>query len=539
MGSGPGEGSTASELTRLRAHEMAQALRSGQTSARELAEAHLDLAERQDRGLNAWLSIDRTQALDAAQAADTRIRSAREEGDRSLEALHPLLGIPIALKDLVSVRGGQCTAGSRILEGYRAPYDAHITERLRSVGAVVLGKTNMDELAMGSSTEHSAFGPTANPWALDRVPGGSSGGSAAAVAAFHAPLAIGTDTGGSIRQPAGLTGIVGMKPTYGRVSRYGIVAFASSLDQIGPFARDARDAAALLHAVAGRDERDSTSSPEAVPDRLIQLAASDDEAAARLRGRRIGLPREYFVAGMEPGVEARVREAVAALEAAGAVVEDVSLPHTDYGLATYYIVAPAEASANLARYDGIRFGPRLGDGNDVLADLLTTRGQGFGAEVKRRIMLGTYALSAGYYDAYYLKAQKVRTLIKGDFDALWARGIDALVAPTSPTVAFRFGDRLADPVSMYLSDACTLPVNMAGLPGISVPSGVSEGLPVGLQFIGAPWTEPDLFELARGYEAITATAEWRSLEPSDLAALDDPTTPTPSDRIASMTGAGS
>ena len=402
-------------------------------------------------------------------------------------------------------------------EGYRAPYDAHITERLRDVGAVILGKTNMDEFAMGSSTEHSAFGPTANPWDLERVPGGSSGGSAAAVAAYHSPLGIGTDTGGSIRQPAALTGIVGMKPTYGRVSRYGIVAFASSLDQIGPFARDARDAAALLHAVAGRDERDSTSAPEPVPDALLALASSDDEAAVGLRGKRLGLPREYFVAGMEPGVEARIREAVAALEAAGAVVDEVSLPHTEYGLATYYIVAPAEASANLARYDGIRYGPRLGDGSDVLAGYLATRGEGFGAEVKRRIMLGTYALSAGYYDAYYLKAQKVRTLIKGDFDALWAQGFDALVAPTSPTVAFRFGARMADPVSMYLSDACTLPANMAGLPGISIPTGLSDGLPVGLQFIGAPWSEPELLALARGYEAITADAEWRSLEPTGLA----------------------
>ena len=279
-----------------------------------------------------------------------------------------------------------------------------------------------------------------------------------------------------------------MKPTYGRVSRYGIVAFASSLDQIGPFARDARDAAALLHAVAGRDDRDSTSSPEPVPATLTALPTGDDAAAGALRGKRLGLPREYFVAGMEPGVEARVREAVAALEAAGATVEEVSLPHTDYGLATYYIVAPAEASANLARYDGIRYGPRLGDG-DVLANYLATRGRGFGAEVKRRIMLGTYALSAGYYDAYYLKAQKVRTLIKGDFDALWAQGFDALVAPTSPTVAFRLGARLADPVAMYLSDACTLPVNMAGLPGVSIPCGLSDGLPVGLQLIGAAWSE--------------------------------------------------
>jgi aspartyl-tRNA(Asn)/glutamyl-tRNA(Gln) amidotransferase subunit A len=521
-----GAATTSSELTRLRAHEMAEALRAGTLSARELAVAHLELAERQDRGLNAWLSIDRERALADADDADARIQRARADGSAALDGLHPLLGVPIALKDLVSVKGGQCTAGSRILDGYRAPYDAHITERLRAVGAVILGKTNMDEFAMGSSTEHSAYGPTANPWDLERVPGGSSGGSAAAVAAYHAPLGIGTDTGGSIRQPAAMTGIVGMKPTYGRVSRFGIVAFASSLDQIGPFARDARDAAALLHAVAGRDERDSTSSPEPVPDGLLQLPTTDDEAAATLRGKRLGLPREYFVAGMEPGVEARVREAVAALEAAGALVEEVSLPHTEYGLATYYIVAPAEASANLARYDGIRYGPRLGEGGDVLAGYLATRGQGFGAEVKRRIMLGTYALSAGYYDAYYLKAQKVRTLIKGDFDSLWAQGFDALVAPTSPTVAFRFGARMDDPVAMYLSDACTLPVNMAGLPGVSIPAGLSEGLPVGLQFIGAPWSEPALLGLARGYEAITADADWRAIEPPGLAALDDPATPS-------------
>jgi aspartyl-tRNA(Asn)/glutamyl-tRNA(Gln) amidotransferase subunit A len=522
------------DLTRLRAHEMGARLRSGEVSSHDLATAHLELAEGQDHGLHAWLSIDRERALAEADAADAGLATARRDGSAALEALHPLHGVPVALKDLVSVKGGQCTAGSRILDGYRAPYDAHITERLRHVGAVILGKTNMDEFAMGSSTEHSAFGPTANPWALDRVPGGSSGGSASAVAAFHAPLAIGTDTGGSIRQPAALTGIVGMKPTYGRVSRYGIVAFASSLDQIGPFARDARDAAALLHAVAGRDDRDSTSSPEPVPDALLHLPATDDEAAASLRGKRLGLPREYFVAGMEPGVEARIREAVAALEAAGAIVDEVSLPHTDYGLATYYIVAPAEASANLARYDGIRYGPRLGEGRDVLADYLATRGQGFGPEVKRRIMLGTYALSAGYYDAYYLKAQKVRTLIKGDFDALWAEGFDALVAPTSATVAFRFGARLEDPVAMYLSDACTLPVNMAGLPGVSVPAGRSEGLPVGLQLIGAPWTEPALLALARGYEAITASADWRALEPAELALLDDPATPSPAERMAAM-----
>jgi aspartyl-tRNA(Asn)/glutamyl-tRNA(Gln) amidotransferase subunit A len=526
------------DLTRLRAHEMATLMRSGELSSRELTEAHLDGAERDNHALNAWLSIDRERALAEADTADVAMAEARIDGSTSAHPDRPLLGVPIALKDLVSVKGGQCTAGSRILEGYRAPYDAHITEQLRDAGAVILGKTNMDEFAMGSSTEHSAYGPTANPWALDRVPGGSSGGSAAAVAAFHAPLSIGTDTGGSIRQPAALCGIVGMKPTYGRVSRYGIVAFASSLDQIGPFARDARDAAALLHAVAGRDDRDSTSSPQPVPAALTHLPGSDDEAASAIRGKRLGLPREYFVAGMEPGVEARVREAVEAFEAAGAIIEDVSLPHTEYGLATYYIVAPAEASANLARYDGLRYGPHHAEG-DVLANYLATRGRGFGPEVKRRIMLGTYALSAGYYDAYYLKAQKVRTLIKADFDALWSQGIDALIAPTSPTVAFRFGDRLADPVAMYLSDACTLPVNMAGLPGISIPCGLSDGLPVGLQLIGAAWSEAELFGLARGYEGITAGAAWRALEPAELPRAADPDAPTPAERMSVLAGTGS
>ena len=517
--------------TRLYAHELAARLRAGELTAREATSAALAAAERGNHALNAWLSIDRDRALAEADTADTRLAEARRTGPEAVAALHPLLGVPVGLKDLVSVKDGQCTAGSRILEGYRAPYDAHITERLRAVGAVIVGKTNMDEFAMGSSTEHSAFGPTANPWDLDRVPGGSSGGSASAVAAYHVPLAIGTDTGGSIRQPAALTGIVGMKPTYGRVSRYGIVAFASSLDQIGPFARDARDAAALLHAVAGRDARDSTSAPVPVPDTLLTLPASDDAAAAVFRGKRLGLPKEYFVAGMEPGSEARVRTAVAALEAAGAIVEEVSLPHTDYGLATYYIVAPAEASANLARYDGIRYGPASRDG-DVLANYLATRGRGFGAEVKRRIMLGTYALSAGYYDAFYLKAQKVRTLIKADFDAVWAAGFDAIVAPTSPDVAFRFGAKMDDPVAMYLNDACTLPVNMAGLPGVSIPCGLSEGLPVGLQLIGAPWSEADLLALARGYEGLTRDAEWRALEPRDLGLSREPTVPTPAERAA-------
>ena len=508
-------------LTRLSAAAMGDRLRAGDISSAELVEAHLALAERENPALNAWLVIDAAGARAAAADADARLAAARAEGPVALAALHPLCGVPVGLKDLVSVRGGQCTAGSRILAGYISPYDAHVTERLRDAGAVILGKLNMDEFAMGSSTEHSAYGPVANPWDLGRVPGGSSGGSAASVAAGHVPLSLGTDTGGSIRQPASMTGIVGLKPTYGRVSRYGIVAFASSLDQIGPFARDARDAAMLLHAVAGRDERDSTSAPLPVPDGLLHLAATDDEAADHLRGLRLGLPREYFVAGMEPGVEARIREAVAALGAAGAEIVDVSLPHTEYGLATYYIVAPAEASANLARYDGIRFGHAVRDG-DVLANYLATRGSGFGPEVKRRIMLGTYALSAGYYDAFYLKAQKVRTLIKADFDAAFGAGIDALVAPTSPSVAWPLGAKLEDPVAMYLSDACTLPVNMAGLPGMSIPAGLSDGLPVGLQLIGPAWSELALLRLARAFEAITADAPWRGQEPAGLAALREP-----------------
>ena len=518
--------------TRLHAHEMAALLRSGEVSSRDLTERHLVAAERQNRALNAWLAIYREDALAQADAADARIASARRDGPAALAALHPLCGIPIGLKDLVSVRGGQATAGSRILEGYRAPFDSTVTARIRAAGAVILGKTNMDEFAMGSSTEHSAYGPTANPWDLSRVPGGSSGGSAAAVASYHVPIAIGTDTGGSIRQPASMCGVVGIKPTYGRVSRYGIVAFASSLDQIGPFARDARDAAAMLHTVSGRDERDATSAPEPVPGELLNLAADDDEAASYLKGKRIALPKEYFVDGMEPGVAARIREAVAAMEQAGAHVEEVSLPHTDYGLATYYIIAPAEASSNLARFDGVRFGHNDRSSGEFIEDYLRTRGSGFGAEVKRRIMLGTYALSAGYYDAYYLKAQKVRTLIKSDFDAVWSAGFDVICAPTSPTVAFPIGAKVDDPVAMYLSDACTLPVSMAGLPGMSIPAGLSDGLPVGLQVVGAPWTELTLLRLARGFEAITARATWRDRDPAELPLTDDPNTPSPIERKA-------
>jgi aspartyl-tRNA(Asn)/glutamyl-tRNA(Gln) amidotransferase subunit A len=531
------------DLTRLHAHEMAALLRSGGVSSRQLTEAHLAVAERQNHALNAWLVIYRADALAQADAADKRIAEARRAGAAALAQLHPLCGVPIGLKDLVSVKGGQATAGSQILKGYIAPFDSTVTAKLRGAGAVILGKTNMDEFAMGSSTEHSSYGPTANPWDLTRVPGGSSGGSAAVVAAYHTPLSIGTDTGGSIRQPASLCGVVGLKPTYGRVSRYGIVAFASSLDQIGPFARDARDAAMLLHAVSGRDERDATSAPEPVPADLLNLPASDDEAAAYLKGKRIALPKEYFVEGMEPGTAARVREAVAAMEQAGARVEEVSLPHTAYGLATYYIIAPAECSSNLARFDGVKYGLADRSSGEFIADYLKTRGAGFGPEVKRRIMLGTYALSAGYYDAYYLKAQKVRTLIKSDFDAVWAAGFDAICAPCSPTTAFPFGAKMNDPVAMYLSDACTLPVNMAGLPGISIPAGLSDGLPVGLQIIGAPWSELSMLRLARAYEGITARATWRDLDPAELQLTDDPNTPSPTERIerqksASAAGSG-
>ncbi|MEO6349464.1 MAG: Asp-tRNA(Asn)/Glu-tRNA(Gln) amidotransferase subunit GatA [Candidatus Limnocylindrales bacterium] len=516
---------------------MAAALRADEFSARELIDAHLERIHVTDKPLHAWVHLDEDEARQQADAADAVIKKARDDGAEAIAALPDLMGIPVALKDLVVTRGQPSTAGSKILKGWTSQYDAHIAERLKEAGAVIPGKTNMDEFAMGSSTEHSAWGPTANPWDLERVPGGSSGGSAAAVAAYHVPLGIGTDTGGSIRQPAALTGTVGLKPTYGRVSRYGIVAFASSLDQIGPFGRDVRDTAMLMAVLAGRDERDSTSAPVPVPNYPRELATTDDEAASVVRGMRLGLPRQYFVAGMEPGVEACVREAVAALADAGAEIVDVDLPHTDYGLATYYIIAPAEASANLARYDGVRYGlsKRL-EGADYIADYLATRGEGFGAEVKRRIMLGTYALSAGYYDAYYLKAQKVRTLIKSDFDKAF-ENVDALVAPTSPTVAFKFGVRLADPVAMYLSDACTLPVNVAGLPGLSVPCGLSDGLPVGLQLIGRPWDESRLFQLGRAYEAITATAGWRSIDPRDLALLADPSMPSAADRAASVRGA--
>ncbi|MEO7869210.1 MAG: Asp-tRNA(Asn)/Glu-tRNA(Gln) amidotransferase subunit GatA, partial [Candidatus Limnocylindria bacterium] len=422
----------------------------------------------------------------------------------------PLLGIPYALKDIFVTRalddagqpdgGLPTTAGSKILAGYRSPYASSAEERLASAGAVLLGKTNCDEFAMGSSNENSAYGPVRNPWDRSTVPGGSSGGSSAAVAAGQAFFATGTDTGGSIRQPAALSGVVGMKPTYGRVSRYGMVAFASSLDQCGPLGRSVRDVATVLETLAGHDPRDSTSVNVPVPDYAAALTGE-------VRGLRLGVPREYFVAGMEPGVEASVRSAIDVLEGMGAEIVEVSLPSTDKGLATYYIITPAEASANLARYDGVRYGQSAGD-DDLLTNYLATRGEGFGPEVKRRIILGTYALSAGYYDAYYVKAQQVRTLIKAEFDAVLA-DVDALLAPTSPSVAFKIGAKTDDPLLMYLNDACTLPVNIAGLPGISVPCGLADGLPVGFQVIGRAFDEETVLRVADAYERAAGFTDLR------------------------------
>ena len=487
--------------------DAAELLADGAVSSRELTEACLTRIQRDGQRLNTFVSVGAERALAAADAAD----SARRAGDE-----RPLLGIPYALKDIFVTRalddhgapdgGLPTTAGSRILEGYRSPYASDAEERLTGAGAVLLGKTNCDEFAMGSSNENSAYGPVHNPWEETTVPGGSSGGSAAAVAAGEAFFALGTDTGGSIRQPASLTGVVGIKPTYGRVSRYGMVAFASSLDQCGPFTRSVRDCALVLGALAGHDPRDSTSVDVPVPDYLAALGGD-------VRGMRLGVPREYFVAGMEPGVETVVREAIHVLEGLGAQIVDVSLPSTEVGLATYYIIAPAEASANLARYDGVKYGLSAG-ADDLLENYLTTRGSGFGTEVKRRIMLGTYALSAGYYDAYYVKAQQVRTLIKAEFDRVLA-DVDALLAPTSPSVAFKIGAKTDDPLLMYLNDACTLPVNIAGLPGISVPCGLSDGLPVGLQVIGRAFDEATILRVADAYERAAGFADLRPPTASD------------------------
>jgi aspartyl-tRNA(Asn)/glutamyl-tRNA(Gln) amidotransferase subunit A len=481
--------------------EVLPLLEAGEVSSRDLVEACLARVGRDAERLNTYLAVSAERARAAADIAD----GARADGVTA-----PLLGIPYALKDIFVTRaldgegrpdgGLPTTAGSRILAGYLSPYASDAEDRLTAAGAVLLGKTNCDEFAMGSSNENSAYGPVRNPWDESRVPGGSSGGSSVAVAAGQAFFATGTDTGGSIRQPAALSGVVGMKPTYGRVSRYGMVAFASSLDQCGPFGRSVRDVALVLGALAGHDPRDATSVDVPVPD---YLAALNGE----VRGLRLGVPREFFVPGMEAGVEAAVRAAIGVLEGLGADIVEVSLPSTDKGLATYYIITPAEASANLARYDGVRYGHSAGV-DDLLENYRLTRGEGFGLEVKRRIILGTYALSAGYYDAYYLKAQQVRTLIKREFDEVLST-VDALLAPTSPTVAFPIGAKTEDPLLMYLNDACTLPVNIAGLPGISVPCGLSEGLPVGFQVIGRPFDEETVLRVADAYERAAGFASLR------------------------------
>ncbi|HEX7262909.1 MAG TPA: Asp-tRNA(Asn)/Glu-tRNA(Gln) amidotransferase subunit GatA [Candidatus Dormibacteraeota bacterium] len=472
-----------SELTELTIAEAARLLRLHSISASELVTAHVERINKVDHLVKAFLRFTPELWEKQAEEADRQLH--REEGGL-------LTGIPLAVKDVLCVKGIETTAGSQILRGFRPPYTGTAVSRLFDAGAVMIGVTNCDEFAMGSSTENSGYFPTHNPWDLDRVPGGSSGGSAAAVAAGEAMIAIGTDTGGSIRQPAAVCGVVGMKPTYGRVSRYGLIAFASSLDQIGPFARSVEDAALVLDAMAGNDPLDATSS-----DRPNDVRRDFDKG---VKGMRLGMPREYFdVEGMEPGVNDAVREAIKALENAGAEIVDVTLPHTDYGLASYYIIAPAECSSNLARFDGVKYGMSVQDVDNITDMYMRTRRQGFGEEVRRRIMLGTYALSTGYYDAYYLKAQKVRTLIKRDFDEAFAK-CDAIVSATSPVVAFPMGSRTQDPLSMYLCDVLTLGGNLAGLPGISVPCGTSQGLPVGLQVLAPQWREDVALRVARAYE---------------------------------------
>jgi aspartyl-tRNA(Asn)/glutamyl-tRNA(Gln) amidotransferase subunit A len=470
-------------LHQLTIHEARDWLAAGEVTAVALTEAVLDRIGATDGEVKAYLALTPEQALKQARAADER-RAAGEGG--------PLLGVPLAIKDVLCTEGIPTTAGSRILEGFVPPYDATVVRRLKEAGAVITGKTNTDEFAMGSSTENSAYFTTRNPWDLERVPGGSSGGSAAAVAAGSCLGALGSDTGGSVRQPAGLCGVVGLKPSYGRVSRYGLIAFASSLDQVGVLAKDVRDAAIMLGVIAGHDPGDGTSMDLPVPD--YEVALTGDVA-----GVRVGVPREYFIEGIQPEVEAAVRGAVDRLAELGAEVEEVSLPHTDYALPVYYLIAPAEASANLARYDGVRYGLREGR-ESLEAMYRDTRGQGFGPEVKRRIMLGTYALSAGYYDAYYLKAQKVRTLIKGDFDAAFEK-VDVIVGPTSPTTAFRIGEKVDDPLQMYLADVFTLSMNLAGICGLSVPCGFDDqGLPIGMQVMGPAFAEGEVLRVAHAYE---------------------------------------
>ena len=479
-----------SDLWKLTAHEAHERLRNREFTAVELTESVLERVRSREPEVHAYITLTPEIALEQAREADAKFASGTAT---------PLTGIPTAVKDLIVTKGTRTTAGSKILENYIPPYDGHVYEQIRRAGAVMIGKANMDEFAMGSSTEFSAYGPTRNPWDTARVPGGSSGGSAAAVAAGEALSSLGSDTGGSIRQPAALCGVVGLDPTYGRVSRFGIVAFGSSLDQVGPIGRDVEDVAAMLDCVGGHDPRDSTSNPEPMPDLRHYLGRD-------VKGMKIGVPREYFVAGMEPGVKTRVEEALKVFEGLGCEVDtDLSLPSTEHALAVYYLIAPSEASANLARYDGVKYGYSYRDGATMWENMEQTRARGFGEEVKRRIMLGTYALSAGYYDAYYLKAQKVRTVINNEFAEAF-KTYDVLVTPTSPTVAFPIGAKTDDPYAMYLNDVYTLPASVAGLPGLSLPCGLSDGLPVGLQIVGNFFDEGRILQAAHAFERATGWA---------------------------------
>ena len=474
------------ELYKLSIHEAGELLRARKISSVELTRAHLDRIRAIDDKVKAFTLVTDDLAMQQAKEADRRFQNG--------STVSPLTGIPLAIKDVICTQGITTTCGSNMLKDFKPPFDATVMERLNAAGAVMVGKTNMDEFAMGSSTEHSAFFTTQNPWDLQRAPGGSSGGSAAAVAAGMAMGALGSDTGGSIRQPGALCNVVGFKPTYGRVSRYGLVAFASSLDQIGPFARNARDAALILQAIAGPDPRDSTSSPEPVPDYSAALIDN-------IKGLRIGVPEEYWVDGTQPGVVQAVRKDIETLRELGAEVGEVSLPHTKYGVPVYYIIAPAEASANLARYDGVKYGYSYRDTTDMWEALEKTRQYGFGQEVKRRIMLGTYALSSGYYDAYYKRAEKVRSLITQDFTRAFER-FDVLVSPASPSVAFKLGE-ISDPYEMYLQDVFTIPANLAGICGVSIPGGFSQGLPVGLQLLGNFFAEGTILRVADAFERVT------------------------------------
>lgn len=485
----------ANELHQLTIREAHELLKQRKISSTELTKSVLKRIAEIEGKVHACVTIVEDIALKEAKKVDNYIKTAHE--------ITPLTGIPTLIKDVICTKGIRTTCSSKMLENFVPPYDATVIEKLKAQKAVIVGKTNMDEFAMGSSTEHSAFFPTHNPWDLSRVPGGSSGGSAAAVAADETIYALGSDTGGSVRQPAALCSVVGLKPTYGRVSRFGLIAFASSLDQIGPITKDVTDCALVMNAIAGYDSRDSTSVSYPVPDYTQQLIPD-------IKGLKIGIPREYLVEGVQSQVQTALQAAINKLQELGAEIDwEVSLPHTKYALAAYYILAPSEASANLARYDGVKYGFSERDASNVIETTERTRQFGFGPEVKRRIMLGTYALSAGYYDAYYLKAQKVRALIKREFDQAFEK-YDALVTPTSPIVPFKLGEKLEDPMQMYLSDVCTLPINIAGIPAISIPAGFADNLPIGMQIMGKPFSEEILLRIAFAYEQAT---DWHKRKP--------------------------